>query len=131
MTRTLITTIAVGLAVVAWPAAAAEAREPVARAEVSAAAHRLANQSAAELEDHSARGVEDLTNGAASVDRSRTSVGNYLRYGKFRMGASFALFGTNTVDGVAHMLWCIGNLEVVRTPNGHARVNANVTCPVS
>jgi hypothetical protein len=93
MMRTLITAIAVGLAVVAWPAAAAEAREPVARAEVSAAAHRLANQSAAELEDHSARGVEDLTNGAASVDRSRTSVGNYLRYGKFRMGASFALFG--------------------------------------
>ena len=98
---------------------------------MSAAAHRLADQSAAELEDHASTGIEDLTNGAAKVDRSRTSVGNYLRYGKFRMGASFALFGTNTVNGVAQTLWCIGNIEVVRTRYGGARVNANLTCPVS
>jgi hypothetical protein len=127
---TITTTIAIGLAVVA-PAASADARQPVVRAEVSAAAHRLADQSAAELEDHSTTGIEALTNGAAKVDRSRTSVGNYLRYGKFRMGASFALFGTNTVNGVAHTLWCIGNLEVVRTRSGGAHVNANLTCPVS
>jgi hypothetical protein len=120
--RTRITTIAIGLAVVG-PAAAAEAREPVTRAEVSAAAHRLADQSAT--------GIEVLTNGAASIDRSRTSVGNYLRYGRFRMGASFALFGTNTVDGVARTLWCIGNLEVVRARNGRTRVAGDLTCPVS
>ena len=87
-----------GLAVLV-PAAAAEARKPVTRVEVSAAAHRIADQSAAELEDHSATGLEALTNGAARIDRSRTSVGNYLRFGKFRKGASFALFGTNTVNG--------------------------------
>jgi hypothetical protein len=88
--RTLITTVAIGLAAIA-PAAAAEARAPVTRADAWHAAQRLAEQSAT--------GVEDLTNGAASVDRSRTSIGNYLRYGRFRMGASFAVFGTNTVGG--------------------------------
>ena len=130
MRRTTITTMAIGLAVLV-PTAVAEAREPVTRADASAAAHRLADQSAAQLEDHSATGVEALTNGAARIDRSRTSVGNYLRFGKFRMGASFALFGTNTVDGKVHTLWCIGNIEVVRRATGPARVSANVTCPVS
>jgi hypothetical protein len=128
--RTLITTIAVGLAVVA-PAAAAEARAPVNRAEVFAATQRLAIQAATDFEGRSATGIEQLTNGAASVDRSRTSVGNYLRYGKFRSGASFALFGTNTVNGEARTLWCIGNVEVVRATNGRTRVAANVTCPAS
>ena len=85
-----------------------------------------------ELETQSATGIEDLTNGAASVDRSRTSVGNYLRYGKFRRGASFALFGTNTVNGVTRMLWCVGCVEVVRTANGRIRVApGNLICPVS
>jgi hypothetical protein len=128
--RTLITTIAVGLAVVA-PAAAAEARAPVNRVEVFAATQRLAIQAATDFEGRSATGIEQLTNGAASVDRSRTSVGNYLRYGKFRSGASFALFGTNTVNGEARTLWCIGNVEVVRATNGRTRVAANVTCPAS
>ena len=130
MRRTTISTIAVGLAVLV-PAAAAEARKPVTRVEVSAAAHQIADQAAAKLEDHSATGVEALTNGAARIDRSRTSVGNYLRFGKFRMGASFALFGTNTVNGEAHTLLCIGNIEVVRRATGPARVGANVTCPIS
>ena len=129
MRRTTIS-IAIGLAVLV-PAAAAEAREPVTRVQVFAAAHRLADESAAELEDHSATGLEDIANGAASIDRSRTSVGNYLRFGKFRMGASFALFGTNTVNGKAHTLWCIGNIEVIRTAGGPARVNSNLICPVS
>lgn len=128
--RTLITTIAIGLAVVA-PAAAAEAREPVTRVEVFAAAQHVADQSAATAENNSATGLEDLTNGAASIDRSRTSIGNYLRYGKFRKGASFALFGTNTVNGEARTLWCVGNVEVVRAKNGRTRVAANLTCPVS
>jgi hypothetical protein len=135
--RTLIVTAAIGLAVVA-PAAAAEAREPITRAEASAAAQRVADQAAAELQNQSATGIEDLSNGAASVDRSRTSVGNYLRYGKFRMGVSFALFGTNTVNGIANTvngiartLWCIGNLEVVRARNGRTRTAGNLTCPVS
>lgn len=128
--RTLITTVAIGLAVVA-PAAAAEARAPVTRAEASLAAHRLAQQAATELEDQSAMGIEILTRGAARVDRSRTSVGNYLRYSKFRMGVSFALFGTNTVDGVARTLWCVGNLEVARAGTGRTRVAGGVTCPVS
>ena len=60
--RTLITTIAIGLAVVA-PAAAAQAREPVTRIEVIAAAHHLADQSAATAENHPATGIEDLTKG--------------------------------------------------------------------
>jgi hypothetical protein len=130
MRRTRIISIAVGLAIVA-PAAAAHARESVTRAEVSAAAHRVADQAATKLEAQSATGIEDLTNGAATIDRSRTSVGNYLRYGSFRTGASFALFGTNTVNGEARTLWCVGNLEVMRAKNGRTRVAANLTCPVS
>jgi membrane protein involved in colicin uptake len=120
--RTLITTVAIGLAAIA-PAAAAEARAPVTRADAWHAAQRVAEQSAT--------GIEDLTNGAASVDRSRTSVGNYRRYGRFGMGASFALFGTDTVDGVAHTLWCVGNLEVVRAKNGRPRVAVTFGCPAS
>ena len=125
--------IAVAALAVAVPAsaAAAEAREPVTRAAVFAATQRLAIQAATDLEGRSAAGIEELTHGAASVDRSRTSVGNYLRYGKFRSGASFALFGTNTVDGVARTLWCIGNVELVRPGNGRTRAAANLTCPVS
>jgi hypothetical protein len=130
MRRTMIITVAVGLAVVA-PAAAADAREPITQAEASAAAHRVADQAATELQNQSATGIEDLTNGAASVDRSRTSIGNYLRYGKFRMGVSFALFGTNTVNGIARTLWCVGSLEVVRAKNGRTRTAGNLTCPVS
>ena len=129
--RTTLTSLAVGLAVVV-PAAAAEAREPVTRADAAAAAHRVATQAAVELEGQSATGIEDITNGAASVDRSRTSVGNYLRYGKFRMGASFALFGTNTVDGATRTLWCVGYVEVVRAPNGRTRVApGTLICPAS
>jgi hypothetical protein len=105
------------------PAAAAEAREPVTSAQAFAAAQRLANKSAS--------GLENLTNGAASIDRSRTSVGNYLSYGKFRKGASFALFGTNTVNGESRTLWCIGNVEVVTANNGRTRVAVHLTCPVS
>jgi hypothetical protein len=128
--RTLIITVVVGLAVVA-PAAAADARGSLTRAEASAAAQRVADQAATELQNQSATGIEDLTNGAASIDRSRTSVGNYLRYGKFRMGVSFALFGTNTVNGVARTLWCVGNLDVMRAKNGRTRTAGNLTCPVS
>jgi len=105
------------------PAAAAQAREPVSRAAVFAAAHRLADQSAG--------GLEQLTNGAASVDRSRTSVGHYVNHGKFRRGASFELFGTNTVDGQARPLRCIGTVELVRATGGRTSVTANLTCPVS
>jgi hypothetical protein len=128
--RALIVTVAIGLAITA-PAAAATARQPVTRAEALAAAQHFAVQSAAALEDPAATGIEDLTNGAASIDRSRTSVGNYMRYSSFRSGASFALFGTNTVNGQARTLWCVGNVEVVRAKNGRARVAANLTCPVS
>ena len=131
ITRVLITTVAVALAV-AGPAAAAQARKPVTRAEASAVTHRIAAQSAAKLEAQSATGIEALANGAASIDRSRTSVGNYLRYGRFRMGASFALFGTNTVDGVTRTLWCVGYVEVARARDGGTRVApGNLICPVS
>ena len=129
--RTALTSLAVGLAVVV-PAAAADAREPVTRADAAAAAHRIANQAALEVEGQSATGIEDLTNGAASVDRSRTSVGNYQRRGAFGMRASFALFGTNTVNGVTRTLWCVGYVEVTRATNGRTRVApGNLICPVS
>jgi hypothetical protein len=129
--RTAMTSLAVGLAVVT-PAAAAEARKPVTRAEAAAAAHRVANQAALDLEAQSAVGIEDLANGAASVERSRTSVGNYLRYDDFRMGASFALFGTNTTGGLTRTLWCVGYVEVVRAKNGRTRVvPGNLICPAS
>jgi hypothetical protein len=129
--RVLITTVAVALAV-AVPASAAQARKPVTRAEASAVTHRIAEQSAAKLEAQSATGIEAVTHGAASIDRSRTSVGNYLRYGKFRMGASFALFGTNTVNGVTRTLWCVGYVEVSRAKGGGTRVApGNLICPAS
>jgi hypothetical protein len=118
--RTAFAALAVALLV---PAAAAEAREPVSSARAFAAAQQLANQTATRL--------EQLSNGAAHIDRSRTSVGNYVNYGKFRKGASFALFGTNTVNGETHTLWCVGNVEVVQAGNGRAGVAAHLTCPVS
>jgi hypothetical protein len=117
---TAVAALAIALLV---PAAAAEAREPVTSARAFAAAQQLANQAATRL--------ERLSNGTARIDRSRTSVGNYMSYGKFRKGASFALFGTNTVNGEAHTLWCVGNVEVVQAGNGRTRVAANLTCPVS
>jgi hypothetical protein len=126
--KTLTTSLAVALAVA--PAAAAQAREPVTRAEASAAAHRVAHDAALGIAAQSGTGVEAISGGAARVDR--TSVGNYLRYGKFRMGASFALFGTNTVNGEARTLWCIGYVEILRTRNGRTRVApGNLICPVS
>jgi hypothetical protein len=128
--RTLTITVAIALAV-AVPAATATARQPVTRVDALAAAQHFAVQSAVALEDPAATGIEDLTNGAANIDRSRTSVGNYVRYSTFRSGASFALFGTNTVNGQARTLWCVGNVEVVRAKNGRARVAANLNCPVS
>jgi hypothetical protein len=128
--RTVTTSLVVALAVT--PVAAAQAREPVTRADAAAAAHRAARTAALQLESQSATGIEDLTNDAASIDRTRTSVGNYLRYGKFRMGASFALFGTNTVDGQVRTLWCVGYVEVRRAGNGGTRVApGNLLCPVS
>jgi hypothetical protein len=116
--RTFTTSLAVALAVT--PVAAAQAREPVTRAETAAAAHRVAHDAALGVAAQSATGVEAISNGAARVDH--TSVGNYLRYGKFRMGASYALYGTNTVNGEARTLWCIGNIEIVRTRNGGTRI---------
>jgi hypothetical protein len=128
--RTVTTSLVVALAVT--PAAAAQAREPVTRADAAAAAQRAARSAALELESQSAMGIEELTNGAASIDRTRTSVGNYLRYGKFRMGASFALFGTNAVDGQVRTLWCVGYVEVRRAGNGGTRVApGHLICPVS
>ena len=120
--RYAIAVAALAVAVPA-PAAAAEAREPVTSAKAFAAAQSLANQTATRL--------EQLTNGAASFDRARTSVGNYMSYGKFRKGASFALFGTNTINGASHPLRCVGNVDVVTTKDGRSSVGAHLTCPVS
>jgi hypothetical protein len=114
--RTALAVLAVPLLV---PAAAAEAREPVTSARTVAAAQQLANRTAT--------GLEQLSNGAARIDRSRTSVGNYMNYGKYRKGASFSLFGTNTVNGETHTLWCVGNV-VVQAGNGRPGVTANLTC---
>jgi hypothetical protein len=122
MTRSYTTALA-ALAVVLLVPAAADAREPVTSAKAFAAAQRLANQSASRL--------EQLTHGAAQFDRSRTSVGNYASYGKFRKGASFALFGTNTVNGEARTLWCVGNIELVTAKDGRTVVAADLTCPIS
>jgi hypothetical protein len=129
MSRTTITTglLVAGLASLAMavPASAATAapRRPVTHAAAFASAQRLADNSAAAL--------EDVGNGAVSIDRLRTSVGNYLNYGKFRKGASFALFGTNTVNGQARTLWCVGNFVFAAAKNGRTSVSGNVTCPVS
>jgi hypothetical protein len=122
MRRTTITTVVIGLAVIA-PATAAEARERVTHAAAFASAQRLADQSAT--------GLEDLGNGAIRVDRSRTSVGNYMNYGKFRKGVSFALFGTNTVDGQTRTLWCIGNFVFAAGKNGRTTRTGNVSCAAS
>jgi hypothetical protein len=131
MRRTTITTrlLVAGLASLAMAvpasaaAAAAAPRVPVTHAAAFASAQRLADQSAAAL--------EDVANGAVNIDHSRTSVGNYLNYGKFRKGVSFALFGTNTVDGEARTLWCVGNFVFVPGRNGRTSAVGNVTCPVS
>ena len=128
MRRTTITArlLVAGLASLAMavPASAAAApRVPVTHAAAFASAPRLADQSAAAL--------EDVAHGAVTINRSRTSVGNYLNYGKFRKGVSFALFGTNTVDGQARTLWCVGNFVFVPGKTGRTNAIGNVTCPVS
>ncbi len=129
MRRTTITNhlLVAGLAslMMAVPASVAVAapRVPVTHAAAFASAQRLADQAAAAL--------EDMGNGAVSIDRSRTSVGNYLNYGTFRKGVSFALFGTNTVDGKARTLWCVGNFEFAARKNARIRNTGNVTCPIS
>ena len=102
------------------PFASAQPRTPVTRAEVFGAAQRQAERSAA--------AVEKDGSGTVTIDRSRTSVGNYLRYGAFRKSASFALFGTKTVNGAADTFWCIGNVEVTRTKKGHTHSRRNLTC---
>src|SRR5262245_49668443 len=122
MTHRSATAVAALAAAVLVPAAAADARKPVARAAVFTTAQSLAGQAAS--------GLEVLTGGTARVDRSRTSVGSYISYGKFRKGVSFALFGTNTVNGETRTLWCIGNVEVVQAGKGRPRAAVNLTCPV-
>ena len=116
-------TAAAALAVALLVPTAAGAAEPVTSVKAFAAAQRVANKSAT--------GLEQLTHGAARIDRSRTSVGNYLSYGKYRKSASFALFGTNTVNGEEHTLWCVGNIEFVTAKDGRTVVAADLTCPVS
>jgi hypothetical protein len=98
----------------------AKSRHPVTRAEAFAAAQRQAERSAARLEKDG--------NGTVSIDRSRTSVGNYNPYDPFRRSASFVIFGTNTVNGEAGLLWCVGNVEVRRTKKDHTRVLRDLTC---
>jgi hypothetical protein len=115
--------VAVLVAAVLAPATAAEARAPVTHAAAFASAQRLAHQSASAL--------EDMANGAVTIDRSRTSVGDYLNYGRFRKGVSFALYGTNTVDGKERTLWCIGNFIFTPGRNGRTSAAGNVTCPIS
>jgi hypothetical protein len=72
-----------------------------------------------------------LASSGAHATHCSLPIGNYVHYGKFRKGASFALFGTNTVNGETRTLLCVGNVEVVRAKNGRTRVAANLTCPVS
>ena len=69
--KTITTSLAVALAVT--PAAAAQAREPVTRAEAAAAAHRVAHDAALGIAAQSGTGVEALSDGAARVDRARAS----------------------------------------------------------
>ena len=98
----------------------AKPRHSVTRAEVVAAAQQQAESSAARLEQNG--------NGSVSIDRSRTSVGSYLRSGAFRQSAVFAIFGTNTAGGAAGTLWCLGYVEVSRTMRDHTRVVRDLTC---
>ena len=102
------------------PVAGAKPRDPVTRAEVFTAAKGQAERSAAKLEKDG--------NGAVSIDRSRTSVGSYLRNDAFRKSAAFAIFGTKTVNGEVGTVWCLGYVEVRRNKAGHARVLRGLTC---
>ena len=123
MRRTTLITglLAAALASLAvTPFASAQPRTPVTRAEVFGAAQRHAERSAGTVERD---GI-----GAVTIDRSRTSVGNYQRYSAFRKGASFAIFGTKTVNGAADTFWCIGNVEVTHTRRGHTSSRRNLTC---
>jgi hypothetical protein len=99
--------------------ATARAPRPVTSAEVFAAAQQGAERAAARLEKNG--------NGTVSIDRSRTGVGNYFRLGAFRQSATFAIFGTKTVNGKADTLWCLGTVEVMRSKT-HTRVRRGLTC---
>ena len=122
--------IAIALGLIAVVPAAAQARAPVTRAEVSSTVQRLADQSAGSLESNSIAGI-DMSQGEVSIDRSRTSVSNFERYGKYRMRASFGLFGTHTVAGVTDSMWCLGQADVIHARTGALRVLLYLTCPVS
>lgn len=128
--RMKILGIGIAVGVVALAPAAAQARKPVTRSEVASTVKALADQSAGALESNSFAGI-DLSPGEISIDRSRTGVSNYERYGKYRMRASFALFGTRTVGGVTDTMLCLGQGDVIHARTGATRVLLYLSCPVS
>ena len=71
--KTITTSLAVALAVT--PAAAAQAREPVTRAEAAAAAHRVAHDAALGIAAQSGTGVEALRAARhASIARASATI---------------------------------------------------------
>ena len=129
--RTLTTTIAIGLAVVA-PAAGAQARKPVTRAEVSAVTHRLAEQSATNLRHSRVLGIRGR--------HERRGQGRPLTHECRQLpalqqvphGRVVRTLGTNTVNGDARTLWCVGYVEFLRAKSGRTRVMpGSLICPVS
>lgn len=122
--------VTIALALAAVLPAAAQARTRVTRSEVATAVKRLADQSASALETKSVAGL-NLDQGEVDIDRSRTRVSNFERYGKYRMRASFGLFGTHTVAGVERTMWCIGQADVIHARTGATRFVLYLICPVS
>jgi len=121
--RTTIITglIAAALTSLAFaPVASAKPRDRVTHAEVFAAVERQAAKTATT--------VEVDGGGEVSIDRSRTTVGHYMRDGAFRKSATFAIFGTKTVNGEADTVWCLGSADITRTKNGQTRVLRTLTC---
>jgi hypothetical protein len=101
--RTLITTIAVGLALVAAVPATASARNPrPTEAQATTVAKRLAERAAAELSSF----------GMLEVEHISVSCGRPFGWGPRSLTCAYALYVHNTDDGTGQM--CLNSVHVYK-----------------
>jgi hypothetical protein len=105
--RTLITTIAVGLALVAAVPATASARNPrPTEAQATTVAKQLAERAAAGLRSF----------GIFEIEHTSVSCGRPLGWGRRSLTCVYALYVRNTQDGSGQT--CLNSVYVFKTRNG-------------
>jgi hypothetical protein len=107
MRRTPITTLAVGLTLVAAVPATASARNPrPTEAQATAVAHRLAERAAAGLRSF----------GIFEIEHTSVSCGRPLGSGPRSLNCAYALYVNNTDDGSGQT--CLNSVYVFKTRSG-------------